>query len=776
MRYHLPMPLTPGSRLGPYEIVQPIGAGGMGEVYRARDERLGRDVALKILPAEVAASPDRLARFQREARTVAALNHPGIVTLHTIEEFGGTHFLTMELVEGDSLDRLVLPGGLPVPRVLELAIPLAEALAAAHERGVVHRDLKPANVMVTSGGRIKVLDFGLAKASAADGSALDLTQAATMPTPISTMGQVVGTVPYMSPEQVRGEGSDARSDLFALGIVLYELLAGRRPFTGANTADLSSAILRDEPPSLAAARPDLPSDLARVIERCLEKSPRSRWQTALDVHNELKRVKRTLDGGASTSSAVAADAAKETPSIAVLPFVNRSRDEEDEYFADGLADELLAVLAKIKGLRVASRTSAFQFKGKNEDLAVIGKKLNVATALEGTVRKSGSRVRISVQLVKIADGYHLWSETYDRTLEDIFAVQDDIARSVVKELRAALLGDEPDSKTSGEVQAEVARAVRGRGTDPEAHRLYLLGLFLHNRYVIDDFPRAMEVLTKAVTIDPHYAQAWAMLSRSHAASAAWGETETRAGFEAARTAAQRALEIEPDLVDGHVALGYVQAWYDWDWRAGEASFRRAIELSPGSSEAWSLLGFVEHIQGRSDSAIAHCRRALELGPLDVLAFGSLVRVYRAAGMTDESRRTLARMAEISPDAAMVRFAQGRLYLDEGRYADAMAEFSREIHDWARDTGMAIACHAAGRHDESEAALQRLITKHADTAAYQVAMVYGARRDADKTFEWLERAYLQRDSGLPQVRPEPSLEWLHGDPRWGAFMMKMGLAD
>jgi serine/threonine protein kinase/tetratricopeptide (TPR) repeat protein len=770
------MPLTPGSRLGPYEIVQPIGAGGMGEVYRARDERLGRDVALKILPAEVAASPDRLARFQREARTVAALNHPGIVTLHTIEESGGTHFLTMELVEGDSLDRLVVPGGLPVPRVLELAIPLAEALAAAHERGVVHRDLKPANVMVTSAGRIKVLDFGLAKASAADGSALDLTQAATMPTPISTMGQVVGTVPYMSPEQVRGEGSDARSDLFALGIVLYELLAGRRPFTGANTADLSSAILRDEPPSLAAARPDLPSDLARVIERCLEKSPRSRWQTALDVHNELKRVKRTLDGGASTSSAVAADAAKETPSIAVLPFVNRSRDEEDEYFADGLADELLAVLAKIKGLRVASRTSTFQFKGKNEDLAVIGKKLNVATALEGTVRKSGSRVRISVQLVKIADGYHLWSETYDRTLEDIFAVQDDIARSVVKELRAALLGDEPDSKTSGEVQAEVARAVRGRGTDPEAHRLYLLGLFLHNRYVIDDFPRAVEVLKQAVGIDPDYALAWAMLSRSYAASAAWGETPTRVGFEAARAAALRALAIEPDLVDGHVALGYVQAWYDWDWRAGEASFRRAIELSPGSSEAWTLLGFVEHIQGRIDSAIAHCRRALELGPLDVLAFGSLVRVYRAAGMREEGRQTLARMAEISPDAAMVRFAQGRLYLDEGRYEDAMVEFAREIHDWARDTGMAIACHGAGRHDESEAALQRLITKHADTAAYQVAMVYAARHDADATFEWLERAYAQRDSGLPQVRPEPSLEWLHGDPRWGAFMTKMGLAD
>jgi serine/threonine protein kinase/tetratricopeptide (TPR) repeat protein len=766
------MPLIPGSRLGPYAVLGTIGSGGMGEVYRARDERLGRDVALKILPADVADSAERLARFQREARTVAALNHPGIVTLFSIEEADGLHFITMELVEGRSLDALVAAGGLPVPRVLDLAIPLADALAAAHERGVVHRDLKPANVMVTPAGRVKVLDFGLAKAAATP-SSIDLTQAATMPTPISTAGQVVGTMPYMSPEQLRGDESDARSDLFAFGIVMYELLAGQRPFRGHTPVDLTSSILRDEPPELAGLRPDLPADLVRVVERCLEKEPRSRWQTALDVHSELKRVKRGLLGSTTAAPAARPDPVAEPPSIAVLPFVNRSRDEEDEYFADGLADELLAVLAKIKGLRVASRTSSFQFKGKNDDLAVIGKKLNVATVLEGSVRKSGNRVRISVQLVKIADGYHLWSETYDRTLDDIFAVQDDVARAVVKELRAALHGSEPDSNTSGEVQAEVARAVRGRGTDPEAHRLYLLGLYRYHRFIIDDFPVAVDLLTKAVTIDPEYAQAWAMLARSHAACAAWGTASTSVGFEAARTAARRALAIEPDLPEAHLAMGYIQAWYDWNWAGAEISLARAIELAPGNSEALSTLAYVDLFRGRSDLAIARSRRAIELSPLDVFGFGVLGRILRSLGRTAEAREVLLQAKAISPVSASIDFILGMLDVDEGNHDAAIAMFEQEPHAWARDCGLAVTHFLAGRPAESDAALERLIRDHAGSSAYQVAMAYAARRDRDATFAWLERCLAQRDSGLPQARTVHLFDWVHDDPRWKSLMTRMG---
>jgi serine/threonine protein kinase len=400
------MPLTPGTRLGAFEIIASLGAGGMGEVYRARDTRLGREVAIKVLPEAVAAHADRLARFEREARTVAALNHPNVVTLFAIEEASGIRFLAMELVEGQTLDRVVTPGGLPLSRVLDLAVPMADALVAAHEKGVVHRDLKPGNVMVTREGRVKVLDFGLAKLGTDDAS-LEATQAETVAAPISAVGQVVGTVPYMAPEQLRGEAVDARTDLFALGIMLYELTTGRRPFGGATSAEVSSAILRDVPAPIDSVRADLPRDLGRIIGRCLEKDPERRFQTAKDVRNELDLVRRASEPSAissSRASAVTAAAAQDVPSIAVLPFANRSRDQEDEYFAEGLADELLNVLAKIRGLRVAARTSSSQFKGASEDVGTIGRKLNVATLLEGSVRKAGDRVRISVQLVKDSDG------------------------------------------------------------------------------------------------------------------------------------------------------------------------------------------------------------------------------------------------------------------------------------------------------------------------------------------------------------------------------------
>src|SRR5438105_194655 len=350
------MPLTPATRLGPYEIISQLGAGGMGEVYRARDLRLGREIALKVLPPEMSSSPERLARFEREARAVAGLNHPNIVTLFSVEDDGGIRFLTMELVEGQSLDQVLAPRGLPIPRVIELGIGLADALAAAHEKGVVHRDLKPANVVLTKDGRVKVLDFGLAKLAVPD-SNLDLSQAATKVAPLSSDGQAVGTVPYMAPEQVRGESVDSRTDLFALGVVLYELASGKRPFAGKSNADISSAILRDSPQPLASMRGDLPADLERIVQRCLEKSPRERMQTSLDVSNELRRLQRELERG--ESALTAKPATEHVASIAVLPFVNRSASADDEYFSDGLADELLNVLAKIKGLRVTARTSSF---------------------------------------------------------------------------------------------------------------------------------------------------------------------------------------------------------------------------------------------------------------------------------------------------------------------------------------------------------------------------------------------------------------------------------
>ena len=363
------MSLSPKTRLGTYEIISLLGIGGMGEVYRAKDLRLGRDVAIKVLMDEMASNADRLARFEREARAVAGLNHPNIVTIFSVEYEDGIHFLTMELIEGQDLSQLVSPDGMPLSRILELHIPLADALAAAHDRGVIHRDLKPANVMVTRDGRLKVLDFGLAKLVETEPS-LEADHRATASMPLSAQGQIFGTLPYMSPEQIRGEKLDARSDLFSLGIILYELATGLRPFKGKTSADVSSAILRDTPEPLSHIRSDLPVDLERLIIWCLKKNPRERIQSALDISNELRRLRNSADQRENESQL-----SYRTASIAVLPFVNRSRSEEDEYFSDGLADEILNMLAKIRGLQVAARFSSFQFKGKNEELAAIGAKL-----------------------------------------------------------------------------------------------------------------------------------------------------------------------------------------------------------------------------------------------------------------------------------------------------------------------------------------------------------------------------------------------------------------
>ncbi|HEU4724356.1 MAG TPA: serine/threonine-protein kinase, partial [Candidatus Eisenbacteria bacterium] len=460
------MTLTPGTRLGPYEILSLLGAGGMGEVYRARDTRLGRDVAVKTIPRALAADPRHAQRFELEARAAGSLNHPNVVSIFDVGSHEGTQFVVMELAEGRTLREHLTDGPLPIGRALEIAMQCAEALDAAHAKGIVHRDLKPANLMIGPGGRVKVLDFGLAKVVGRESPGAPRAAGAAWST---ASGTIAGTVPYMAPEQLRGEPVDTRADLFALGVVLYEMATGRLPFTGATPADIASAILRDTPLSARALRADLPMEVDQVIERALEKSPADRFETASEMRRALALAESGLESalGARPPSETglaafgepfrrAASGATVVPSIAVLPFVNRSQEEGDEYFSDGLADELLNVLAKIQGLRVVGRTSSYQFKGVNADLRVIGKRLNVAALVEGSVRKTGNRVRISVQLVKVADGFHLWSESYDRTLDDIFAVQDDIAQSVVKELRTTLLGEAPDSKAGEAAKADVA--------------------------------------------------------------------------------------------------------------------------------------------------------------------------------------------------------------------------------------------------------------------------------------------------------------------------------
>ena len=768
------MPLQPGAQLGPYKILAPLGSGGMGEVYRARDKRLGRDVAIKVLPDAVASAPDRLARLEREARAVAALNHPNIVVLHSIEENAGTRFLTMELVEGRSLTTLVTPGGLSLAQFLALTIPLAEALVAAHEKGVVHRDLKPANVMVTRDGRVKVLDFGLAKVTPLDRDSLT---SQTMVMPISEDGQVMGTAPYMAPEQVRGEAVDARTDLFAFGILAYELAAGERPFKGRVFAEVSSAILRDDPTPLTSVRPDLPAALERILSRCLQKEPRARYQTALDVVDQLSTLKHSLEHGAAAIGAPTdVPPPADVASIAVLPFVNRSADPEDEYFSDGLADELLNVLARIRGLRVAARTSAFRFKGKDPTIAEVGRALNVATVLEGSVRKSGKRVRIAVQLVKVADGYQLWSERYDRTLDDIFAVQDDIAHSVVKELRTKFLGEDEDSKASGKARTDVAKAVKGRATNPEAHRLYLQARHQLSRMTPDDAARAIEYLNDALALDPEHAQAWVMLGNAYQQSANNGWFPVEEGFARARAAVARGLELEPDMAEAFAVMGKIQMNYDWDWRSAERSHRRALELEPRNSLVLRSAGLLSYCRGRLEEAEERFQRAIEQDPLSNLAYHNLGLVYHSTGRFDEAEAAYRRAQDLAPGTSVTSSMLAFLLLDVGRAPEGLEEAVRETDETNRLHATAIIAQALGRNAEAKAALEQLIEEYGDTMAAQIAEIFAQRDDVERAFEWLERGFAVRDSGLSEMKASPRLRPLHGDPRWAAFMKKMGLED
>ncbi len=743
----------------------------MGEVYRAKDLRLGRDVAVKVLPEALAASPDRLARLEREARTVAGLNHPNIVTLFSVEDEDGIRFLTMELVEGRSLAMLVTPGGLPLSRVLELSIPLADALSAAHERGVVHRDLKPGNVMLTHDGRVKVLDFGLAKVASGQEAPQEATMGATGDAALSFHGQVLGTVPYMAPEQIRGEVVDARSDLFALGIMLYELTTGCRPFTGATPADVSSSILRDTPEPLTSVRADLPGDLNRIVSRCLEKNPSERYQAALDVCNDLRLVKQSLDGGSLPRPAL-----QDVASIAVLPFVNRSRDEADEYFSDGLADELLNVLAKIRGLRVAARSSAFTFKGHQVTVAEVGKALHVSTVLEGSVRKSRNRVRISVQLVKVSDGYHLWSETYDRILDDIFAVQDDIAQSVVKELRRTLLGEEHDSDASGKVRAEVAKAVRGRGQNAEAHRLYLQGRHFIDRESREDVTKGREYLKEALKLDPDFALAWAELGRAYSNEGDLGWVAVADAYGHAREAIERALSLEPDLAEGHARMGEIQLNYDWDWRGAEASYRRALALAPGNARVLVGAGLLASSLGRFEEAIGICQRAVEQDPLSPAAYHGLGLTLRAAGRFAEAERAYRKALELAPQGVRTRSCVALVLLAQGLDEEALAEAMREPDEGFRLWVLAMIHFDAGRRTEADETLRELIEKYAEDSAYQIAEVLAVRGESDLAFEWLNRAYTKRDSGLAEMKTSGRFRTLHGDPRWGTFMRKLGFEE
>ncbi len=695
-----------GETLSHYTILEKLGEGGMGEVYLAEDTRLKRKVALKVLPAEMSSDPERLARFKREAETVASLNHPNIVTIHSVEEADGVHFLTMEWVEGESLSDVIGRGPMKLDKVFDLAIPLADALASAHAKGITHRDLKPANVMMNKEGRLKVLDFGLAKMH------LDSTGETDREAPtqaLTTEGLAIGTVPYMSPEQVRGEAVDQRTDIFSLGVVLHEMVAGERPFQGKSGADLVSSILRDRPSSVTDLQANLPHQLGRVIQRCMEKEPDKRFQTALDVRNELEVLKSEVESGvaplsgtafpaaspgagkpkwlmpamagvailalagllwflmgrdtaeepalaestnaAAPEAATAPAAASDREMVVILPFDNLG-EAEDQYFAAGVSDEINGRLAAVSGLGVISRKTAAQYAQTEKSVKEIGDELGVDYILEGTVRwahqeEGASRVRIAPELIRVADDSQVWTQIYDREIDDIFEVQSEIAGEVITALDVTLRGDE-------------RAALEEQPTDNiEAYQAFLKAVDLqqNGKTIEESDAGATAMFEQAVELDPDFVKAWASLAQHHASVYRQGLDQTEERLAKAKAALEGAEKVGMDLTETRWARGYYLYYGFQDYDRALTEFEAAAESAPNDAESRQAIGYIYRRKGDLAAAIENLERAAELDPQDPNIPRNLGSTYRARRQFDKALEMADRVLALEPQGENNYFAK-----------------------------------------------------------------------------------------------------------------------
>jgi non-specific serine/threonine protein kinase len=716
---------VPG-RIGPYRVECELGRGGMGVVYLGRDPRLDRPVAIKVLPSEFT-SDERRSRFEREARTAAQLSHPNIATIYELGQSEQTYFIAMEFIEGKTLhDVLLRPDPLPASQAVDLGTQIAEGLAAAHSRKIVHRDLKPQNVMLTPEGRVKILDFGLAKIT----ETVTHTQTAerslgTSATALTKEQRVLGTAGYMSPEQVRGQQVDSRSDLFTFGIVLYEMLTGEVPFHGESGADIFTAILRDSPKPVSELNPELPTELDRVISRCLDKNRSSRYQSANQVLEDLRRAGRQLSAGP----------AKEVPSVAVLPFANMSADPENEYFTDGVAEEIINALSTVKSLRVASRTSSFAFKDRHEDICRIGEQLRVRTVLEGSVRKVGNRLRVTAQLVNVADGYQLWSERYDRDVEDVFAIQDEIAQKITEALEIVL--------TEKEKQA----IEKAPTANVKAYDYYLRGrqhIHEFRRKGDEEYARAM--FKKAIDLDSDYALAHAGVANCSSMLYLFYDASDE-NLREADVASCKALELDSELAEAHISRGLAVSLAGNYYNAHK-EFDTAIRLNPKLFDAYYFYGRICHSQGRMSEAAQLFEKACKLNPESYYPQTFLAQAYAGLGRQGDSEATRRRGLKLIE-----------------KHLEAHPDDTRAI------------CHGAtawSQLGDRELALEwaeraRRMDPEEPTVLYNIGCTYAVLGDKESAIDLLEQSAAHGFRHREWFENDPDLESLHDHPRFQTLL-------
>jgi serine/threonine protein kinase/tetratricopeptide (TPR) repeat protein len=727
---------------GKYKIIEEVGRGGMGVVYKAEDTRLDRTVALKFLSSELIRDDESKKRFVQEAKAAAALNHPNISTIYEIDEHQGQTFIAMEYIQGHSLKKKLEDGPLEIDEAKDIALQVAEGLKEAHEKGIVHRDIKPANIMLTEKGQAKITDFGLAKLS----GGVDLTKAST----------IMGTVAYMSPEQAKGEEVNHRTDIWSLGAVLYEMLSGERPFKKSHEQAVIHGILNEEPVPITEYRSDVPWFLERVIQRSLKKSAKNRYQDIREIITELK-------------SSPSVTLPKFKNSIAVLPFTNMSTDPEQEYFCDGMSEEIINALSHIKELKVVARTSAFSFKGKNVDVRKIGRDLEVETVLEGSVRKVGSRLRITAQLINIADGYHLWSERYDRELDDVFAIQDEISLAVVEKLKVKLL------------RKEKAAIIKRHTEDKEAYSLYLRGRSLVNMLTEKGISKGIEYLNKAAQKDPDFALPAATLALSYTYRSHYGDLAPHVAYPKALELTKFALEIDNSLALAYAISGFIKAFYDWAWDMAGQDFRKALELNQNSADIYWLYSLYLTVTRRHEEAIITVKRAQELDPLSSSINSHVGQILYWAGRSEEAVDVLRETLSLNPDYFHAHWILGQIYSEKGMDNEALAEFeSAAEHSGGNPMAvmsLATRYYTIGRKPQAEKLEKSVVERAKSKYVPPLCFFYFKLRhgDLDKAAMWLDTACTERDSLLPWVLESPSkVSRIPDHPLFNAVLKKWGL--